>query len=63
MVRGDWELSSSISTAGSIIGKVTPKESYPVVTVCNEKDMADTLPNKDGYFKLMGLKLALILFW
>lgn len=55
MVRGDLELRSSISTSGSIIGKVTPKDCYPVVTVCNEKDNAYALPNKDGYFKLRGL--------
>lgn len=46
----------TVSTTGSIIGKVTPKDSYPVVTVYNEKDTAYALPNKDGYFKLRGLK-------
>lgn len=46
----------TINTTGSIIGKVTPKDAYPVVTVYNEKDTAYALPDKEGYFKLRGLK-------
>lgn len=46
----------TVNTTGGIIGKVTPKEGYPVVTVYNEKDTAYAIPNKDGYFKIRGLK-------
>jgi hypothetical protein len=46
----------TVSTTGSIAGRVGPKEGFPVVTVYNTTDTAYALPNKDGYFKLRGLK-------
>jgi hypothetical protein len=45
-----------VSSSGSIVGKVLPKESYPVITVFNSTDTAYALPNPDGFFKLRGLK-------
>ncbi|MDE3253915.1 MAG: DUF4382 domain-containing protein [Bacteroidota bacterium] len=45
-----------VSSSGSIVGKVLPKESYPVITVYNSTDTAYALPNPDGFFKLRGLK-------
>ena len=44
------------STTGSIAGRVGPKDAYSVITVFNTKDTAYALPNKEGYFKLRGLK-------
>lgn len=46
----------TVSATGSIVGKVVPKDGNPVVTVFNSTDTAYALPNKDGYFKLRGLK-------
>ncbi|MEO7529795.1 MAG: DUF4382 domain-containing protein [Sediminibacterium sp.] len=46
----------TISTTGSIVGRVGPKEGYPVVTVYNSTDTAYALPDKEGNFKLRGLK-------
>jgi len=46
----------TISTTGSIAGRVGPKDGYPVITVYNAKDTAYALPNNEGYFKLRGLK-------
>lgn len=45
-----------VSSSGSIVGKVLPKECYPVITVYNSTDTAYALPNPDGFFKLRGLK-------
>lgn len=46
----------TVSSTGSISGKVGPKDGYPVVTVFNAKDTAYALPDKEGYFKLRGIK-------
>ncbi|MCK9402654.1 MAG: DUF4382 domain-containing protein [Chitinophagaceae bacterium] len=46
----------TISNTGSIKGKILPKEGYAVVTVFNTTDTAYALPDKEGYFKLRGLK-------
>ena len=46
----------TVQSTGSIAGKVLPKEAYSVITVYNSKDTAYALPNRDGYFKLRGLK-------
>jgi hypothetical protein len=46
----------TVSTTGSITGKITPREGLPVVTIYNSTDTAYALPNKDGYFKTRGLK-------
>ena len=46
----------TISSTGSIAGRVGPSASFPVVTVYNAKDTAYALPNKEGYFKLRGIK-------
>jgi hypothetical protein len=44
-----------ISTA-SVSGKVVPNDAKAVVTVFNSTDTAYALPNKEGNFKLRGLK-------
>lgn len=41
---------------GSLSGKVTPREGYPVVTVWNNSDTLYALPNKGGEYKIRGLK-------
>lgn len=46
----------TVSATGSIAGRVGPKDGYPVITVFNAKDTAYALPDKEGYFKLRGLK-------
>ena len=46
----------TVKNTGSLFGRVGPKESFPVVTVYNDKDTAYALPDKEGYFKLRGLK-------
>lgn len=46
----------TVQSTGSIVGKVLPKEAYAVVTVYNATDTAYALPNRDGYFKLRGMK-------
>lgn len=45
-----------VNASASIVGKIVPKESNPVITVFNSTDTAYALPNPDGYFKLRGLK-------
>ncbi len=45
-----------VNKTGHLSGRVGPKEGYPVVTVFNATDTAYALPNKEGYFKLRGLK-------
>ena len=46
----------TVSTTGSIAGRVGPKEGYSVISVFTAKDTAYALPNNEGYFKLRGLK-------
>jgi hypothetical protein len=46
----------TVSTTGSIAGKVGPKEGFPVVTVYNAADTGYALPDRNGNFKLRGLK-------
>lgn len=41
---------------GSLSGKVTPREGYPIVTVWNSADTLYALPTKGGEFKVRGLK-------
>jgi hypothetical protein len=41
---------------GSISGKVTPADAYPVITLFNDTDTAYALPWKNGEYKLRGLK-------
>jgi len=48
----------TVSTTGSIAGKVGPREGFPVVTVYNATDTAYALPDREGNFKLKGLKEA-----
>ncbi len=43
-------------TTASLSGKVTPMEAKPIVIVFNSTDTAVALPNKEGYFKIKGLK-------
>ncbi|MES2006355.1 MAG: DUF4382 domain-containing protein [Bacteroidota bacterium] len=45
-----------VNTTGHISGRVGPSAAYPVITVFNATDTAYALPNKEGYFKLRGLK-------
>ncbi|WP_440133681.1 DUF4382 domain-containing protein [Chitinophaga sancti] len=44
-----------VSETGSISGKVTPYEAYPVLTVYNSTDTAYALPWKNGEWKIRGL--------
>ena len=46
----------TVSTTGSVVGKITPRDGLPVVTIYNATDTAYALPNKEGYFKTRGLK-------
>jgi hypothetical protein len=46
----------TLKQTGSISGKVTPWDAYPVVTVYNGEDTSYALPWKDGEYKLRGLK-------
>lgn len=46
----------TVKQTGSISGKVTPYDAYPVVTVYNDQDTAYALPWKDGRYKVRGLK-------
>lgn len=46
----------TVQSTGSIVGRVLPREAYSVITVYNTTDTAYALPNRDGYFKLRGLK-------
>ena len=43
-------------TTASLSGKVTPMEARPIVIVYNSTDTAVALPNREGYFKIRGLK-------
>lgn len=40
----------------SVSGKVLPQEAFPVLTLFNATDTAYALPNKEGEFKMRGLK-------
>lgn len=44
------------STTGKIEGRVGPAAATPVVTVYNSTDTAYALPDKEGHFRLKGLK-------
>jgi hypothetical protein len=44
-----------VSNTGSISGRVTPRDGYPVVTVFNANDTAYALPDKEGNFKVRGM--------
>ena len=46
----------TISSTGSLAGRVGPKDGYPVVSIYNSTDTAYALPDKEGYFKVRGLK-------
>lgn len=46
----------TLKQTGSISGKVTPKDAFPVITVYNDQDTSYALPWKDGEYKLRGLK-------
>ncbi len=46
----------TLKQTGSISGKVTPWNAYPVITVYNDQDTSYALPWKDGEYKLRGLK-------
>jgi hypothetical protein len=50
-----WFHFFTVSTTGSIAGKIEPKEGFPVVTVYNATDTAYALPDRDGRFKIRGL--------
>lgn len=41
---------------GSLSGKVTPREGYPIVTVWNSSDTLYALPTRGGEYKIRGLK-------
>jgi hypothetical protein len=45
-----------VKNTASVVGKVTPMEAKPLVMVFNNTDTAYALPNRDGYFKIRGLK-------
>lgn len=45
-----------VNNSASVAGRVGPKEAYPVLTLFNQTDTAYALPNKEGYFKMRGLK-------
>jgi hypothetical protein len=45
-----------VRTTASLVGRVTPMEAQPVMTLFNRKDTAYALPNREGYFKMRGLK-------
>ena len=46
----------TVATTASIAGRVGPSAGFPVVTVYNATDTAYALPNRDGFFKVRGLK-------
>lgn len=43
-------------TTASLSGKINSMEAKPIVLVFNNTDTAVALPNKEGYFKIRGLK-------
>lgn len=46
----------TVSTTGSIAGRIEPKDGFPVVSVYNSADTAYALPDRNSNFKLRGLK-------
>ena len=46
----------TIKKTGSIEGEVVPREATPVISVYNSGDTAYAIPDKDGDFKIRGLK-------
>ncbi len=46
----------TVSTTGSVAGRVGPSAGFPVVTVYNATDTSYALPNKEGFFKVRGMK-------
>jgi len=46
----------TVSTTGSIAGRVGPKDGFPVVTIYNATDTAYALPDKEGIFRVRGMK-------
>ena len=46
----------TVKQTGSISGKVSPWQAFPVITVYNDQDTAYALPWKNGEYKLRGLK-------
>ena len=46
----------TVISTGSISGRVGPSIAYPVLTVFNATDTAYALPDREGYFKLRGMK-------
>ncbi len=46
----------TVSTTASLTGNVTPMAAQPVITVYNSTDTAYALPDKQGNFKVRGLK-------
>lgn len=45
-----------VRTTASLSGRVTPMDAQPVLTLLNGTDTAYALPNREGYFKMRGLK-------
>jgi hypothetical protein len=46
----------TLKQTGSISGKVTPWNAFPVITVYNDQDTSYALPWKDGQYRVRGLK-------
>lgn len=46
----------TVNATGSLAGKIIPRDALPVVTIFNATDTAYALPDKEGYFKVRGLK-------
>lgn len=46
----------TVKQTGSVSGKVSPRQAYPVVTVYNSEDTAYALPWQNGEYKVRGLK-------
>ncbi len=45
-----------IRTTASVAGRVKPEDAKAVLTLFNAKDTAYALPNREGYFRMRGLK-------
>lgn len=45
-----------VQSTGSVAGRVLPQDANSVITLYNSTDTAYALPNRDGYFKMRGLK-------
>jgi hypothetical protein len=46
----------TLKQTGSISGRVTPRDAFPVITVYNDQDTSYALPWIDGQYKVRGLK-------